>query len=885
MNKIKNDAHIQDSIKEVINNLSESRFIYDLLASYGVPKSSITKLQVGSLNLSKRKNEILWKNKLFFKNPVGDLHSEIDALKNEPSILKNTPRFIIVSDYRTLLAIDTRTDDTLDISIKELVDHYDFFLPWANREKVRHKTETLADIKAAERMAKLYDAVKKDNPASSAKKTHAMNVFFSRLLFCFFAEDTGIFEDGIFTDTIASYTEEDGSDLHRYLNKLFEALDKKTKTAYPKILKQFPYVNGGLFKDKIPSPKFSHRSRKILLECGELNWSSINPDIFGSMIQAVVDPNHRGNMGMHYTSVTNIMRVIEPLFLNALYSEFETVRGDSKKLKKLLERLYSIKVFDPACGSGNFLIIAYKELRRLEMKILKELQDFPLSQISLAQFYGIEIDDFAHEIAILSLWLTEHQMNVEFKQIFGQTRSSLPLKECGNIVHGNATQLDWEKLCLKDSRSEVYVFGNPPYLGARHQSDEQKMDIKKSLEMVRGCNNLDYISCWFYKAADYIANTRAKFAFVSTNSICQGTHALSLWPHIFEKGLEIYFAYQSFKWTNHAKKNAGVTCVIIGVRNQENDAKYIFKDSVRVEVTKINSILVDAANISVQACREPISKLPPMTFGSMPNDGGHLILEDVEVEQLKKAFPESKKFIKKVIGAKEYLNGISRSCIWIEEKHLESAVNIPPILERIKKVKKYRETSKREATRKLALLPYQFGEIRHQKNNAIVLPRVSSEKREYIPFGYVAKEDVILDSAQAIYNPEPYIFGVISSRMHMTWVRAVAGRLKTDYRYSSSLCYNTFPFLEITKQQMESITNHVFNVLSEREKHSEKTLSELYDPKKMPGGLKEAHRELDMVVERCYRSKPFQSDEERLEYLFKLYEKMTANEFKENDCG
>ena len=476
-----NICKTEENIRKLADNFNEATFIYDLLLAYGKPKASITRLQK-SYNLSKRNNEVIWKKNLCFRRvSENDLYSEIDNLNNDSNILKHSPRFIIVTDYKKILATDTKTKDTLDISFNELGDNFDFFLPWAGFEKTRSKSESLADIKAAEQMAKLYNEIKKDNPWAEKKAIHSLNVFLSRLLFCFFAEDTTIFEKGLFSSSIASHTLEDGSDLNRYLDRLFEALNSENKSPFPKYLQIFPYVNGGLFAEKHPAPRFTRRSRKILLECGNLNWSSINPDIFGSMIQAVVDSNQRGEMGMHYTSVPNIMKVIEPLFLSELYDEFEKSKGNQKKLEKLLARLSQIKVFDPACGSGNFLIVAYKELRSLEMKIIKHLQGFttrlPLSNIKLSQFYGIEIDDFAHEIAMLSLWLIDHQMNQSFKIAFDRTRPSLPLKQGGHIICGNATQLDWEKVCPCERNNEIYVLGNPPYLGTRNQTSLHKSDM------------------------------------------------------------------------------------------------------------------------------------------------------------------------------------------------------------------------------------------------------------------------------------------------------------------------------------------------------------------------------------------------------------------------
>jgi len=880
-----NIAQVEKNIEDLLTNFSKEEFVFDLLLAYGLPKATITLLKKGRHNLSKHKDQVVLKKKLFFQEVKnGDLHEAIDGLQKNESTMRHSPRFIIVTDYETLLSVDTKTKDQRDIKISELIKYYDFFLPWAGIEKHQHKDENPADRKAAEKMARLYDEILLENNILDVDRRHALNVFLSRLLFCYFAEDTKIFEDGLFVSSISSHTQSDGSDLDSYLATLFDVMNTRDTTKYPAYFQKFPYVNGGLFAKKHWIPKFTARSRKIIIECGELNWAEINPDIFGSMIQAVVHPDERGGLGMHYTSVPNIMKVIEPLFLNALREEFEAIKDSKKKLTDLQGRIAGIRFFDPACGSGNFLIVTYKELRRLEMEIIKELGSFAFSGIKLSQFYGIEIDDFAHEVTRLSLYLAEHQMNVEFFQEFGKVSPALPLKTGGNIVCANATRIDWEGVCPKRENIEIYVFGNPPYLGARNQSEEQKKDMELSVGSIRNYNNLDYISCWFYKASKYIKGHDIEFAFVSTNSICQGAQTAYLWPAVLNDDLEIFFAHQSFKWSNNAKRNAGVICVIVGVRNiLKNGLKFIYKDGLAHKSNNINAYLLNADNVYIKERSKPISKIPEMYFGSMPNDGGHLLISENEYLDIKNKMPEALGYVKRILGGQEFIKSINRYCLWINADSVKSAQDISLIKSRIDSVQKYRNSSKRGATKKLASVPYRFGEVRHQETNSIIVPRVSSEKREYIPFGFLDKDSVITDSAQAIYNAEPWIFGVISSRMHMTWVRAVAGRLKTDYRYSSALCYNTFPIPQITQKQKDEITRHVYLILEERENNSEKTMAQLYDPQKMPKGLREAHHNLDLAIERCYRSKPFGSDEDRLEYLFKLYEQMIVDEKQNNN--
>jgi type II restriction/modification system DNA methylase subunit YeeA len=877
-----NIAQIEINLQKLITTFNKESFIYDLLLAYGLPKASITRLKKGNLNLSKIEGEISWKKKLYFKEECSnDLHLTISE---SAKAIKHNERFIIVTDYETLLAIDTKTDDKLDCALTDLPKHYDFFLPWAGMEKAQHVNENPADVKAAERMAKLFDEIKKDNPNNSPEFIHSLNVFLSRLLFCFFAEDTHIFEESQFTNAIDSHTQADGSDLSTYLDTLFTVLNtpENKREGLPEYLKAFPYVNGGLFETAHKAPKFSRSSRAAILSGGEQDWSAINPDIFGSMFQAVIGVEQRGNLGQHYTSVPNIMKVIEPLFLNELYEELEKADTNQKKLNALLNRIHKIKIFDPACGSGNFLIIAYKELRILEMKIFKAGNMMALSGMQLSQFYGIEIDDFAGEIAKLALWLAEHQMNVEFYKEFGRTNPTLPLKEAGKIVQGNACRLDWEEVCPKTNAkaepAEVYILGNPPYLGARMQQDTHKADMDFVFSSFKNYRDLDYIAIWFYKAAKFIKGVHSKCAFVTTNSISQGLQVSLLWPNIFNLDIEIYFAHTSFKWANNAKSNAGVTVAIIGLANTSKSTKRIFYNGMEKQVNGINAYLTDGGETIIQRRSKPISNFNEMSFGNMPNDGGGLILSEEEKNALLSENPEARKYIKKLLGAQEFIRGQIRYCLWIIDKEKENAKEIPFIGNCIEKTRQHRLNSKDEGTNKLAELSYQFRDTNTPINNQIIVPRVSSERREYIPSGFLETDTVISDSALAIYDAESWLFGVLNSKMHMVWIRAVGGRLKTDYRYSKDVVYNTFPFPPISTQRKNEITQAVFRILAEREKHSDKTLAQLYDPDKMPKGLREAHRQNDEIIEKCYRSTPFTSDEERLEYLFKLYEKMILEE-------
>lgn len=895
-------SQIQENLESMLSSFKEETFIFEFLLAYGIPRATVTLLKKGKHNLSKIGGQIILKKKLYFVEIKDwrDLHGTIDAISKDETSYRHDPRFIIVTDYHTLLAIDTKTKERKEMLLQTDPDpkqklqtfdkHFDFFLPWAWMEKSKYKSENPADIKAAYTLAKLYDAIREDNNLSSPGEIHALNVFLSRILFCFFAEDTGIFPKDIFTYSLESHTQEDGSDLHIYLGSLFEKLDEKVEDRWSiaEYLQKFPYVNGGLFRERLIIPVFKKKSRSILIECWkDLNWSEINPDIFGSMVQAVVHPDQRSGLGMHYTSVPNIMKVIQPLFLDELRSEYEKNIENPKALERLLARMSKIRIFDPACGSGNFLIISYKELRKLEMEILSTLYEaniltLPISHISLSQFYGIEIDDFAHEVAWLSLYIANHQMNREFQEIFWVTAPLLPLQASGNIVCANATRIDWEIVCPKDEGYEVYILGNPPYLWSRNQNDEQKEDMKYVFKTEY--KSLDYITCWFYLGSKYIENCSAKFAFVSTNSICQWEQVALMWPRVLWDTLEIFFAYQSFKWTNNAKHNAGVTVIIVWVKTklQPKLIKVLFNNLGMPKIVEnINPYLSEWNNVIVSRSPFSIAKLPEMEYGNMPLEWTHLRLNWQEKEELIRKYPSLQKFIKKVIWWDEFLNSIDRFCIWIDDSDLDEAMKIDEIKRRIDLVRIFR-TNWGDVARTLVGKSHQFRYRKIQKESLILVPCTSSENRDYLPCWYYDNSYVTLNSAQAIYDAEPWIFWVISSRMHMTWMRTVAGRLKTDYRYSSALVYNTFPFPNISPSQKEAITHNVYNILEEREKHPEKTMAELYDPDEMPDGLREAHRLLDELIERCYRATQFRSDEDRLSYLFNLYEKMIEEENKKH---
>lgn len=868
-------------------------FIFDLMAAYGRSKGNITRLRNGSLNVADDpETEVAQKNVVYFKPTTGDLYATIDELRTSPTVVRFATRFVIVTDYTELLAVDTKTNETLAIPIAEIDAHFTFFLPWAGMEKAQYVAEAHADVKAAERMAKLFDELLAINPDLNATETsrHALNVFFTRLLFCYFAEDTGVFKEGQFTSAVEAYTQRDGSDVDQFLNDLFLALDTADTAQKPSYLADFDYVNGRLFAadQRHTVPKFNKKSRDALVELGKLRWEEINPDIFGSMFQAVVAPGQRSDLGQHYTSVPNILKTIDPLFMDELKEQFNKHFNSIPKLKDLRRRISEIKIFDPACGSGNFLVIAYKELRKLEHAILERIgelsgsgtqQELLGSWINIENFYGIEIDPFAAEVAILSMWIAKHQMNVEFREKFGIELSLIPLKEAGQVHQGNATRVDWNSVCANNGTDEIYLISNPPYAGARKQNRDQKADFPFVFGSRSYSKNLDYIALWFFKGADYIVNSNAELSFVTTNSVSQGEHVGLMFPIIFEMGLEIGYAYTSFKWENNAKHNAGVTVAVINLRNPRTGSKHLYSDDIRIEAQNINGYLVDAPNQFVSRRTKPVSPLLPMMVkGNQPTDDGALTLTAVEQEVLLEEAPESARFIRKFIGSKEFIQGIDRWCIWVSPEDLHQALEIPQLAERFEHVAAVRSKSTKVPTQKKASIPWRFDEVRHQESLTLVVPSVSSEGRDYIPSGFVTNQTIVSNLAFAIYDAHPWVFSIIISRMHMVWMRAVAGRMKEDPRYSNSIVYNNFPVPSLSEQAKERLTEAAFRMLDVREYHSEKTLAELYGPEKMPGDLREAHQELDDLVDRIYKKSGFELDEDRLSYLFRLYEEMTAKE-------
>ncbi|WP_283586433.1 class I SAM-dependent DNA methyltransferase [Limosilactobacillus vaginalis] len=889
-------TEIEDRIQSIIEQDNYEQFIYDFLSVYDFPKATITKLRKGTNNLAKEPGEVYLKNRLYFKQVDHDLMQSFVDVKEKVNQLGSKPRYIMVTDFKNVLAEDTKTNDTLDVEFERLPQKFEFFLAWNGIEKADFDKENPADIRAAERFAKLYDVVVKDNPKATR---HGLNLFLIRILFCLFAEDTDIFEKNLFTNRLKELTNTDGSDLDDFITRLFSVLDvekSERPSNTPSWLSDFPYVDGDLFKDPHEHLKFTEHSRKLIIDAGEkLEWDQINPDILGSMIQAVASEDSRSHLGMHYTSVPNIMKVIKPLFLDDLRKAFDDAKGNEDKLNQLYDRIGHIKFMDPACGSGNFLIITYKELRQLEIDILKELNRMGIAtmyvpSVTLNQFYGIEIDDFACDVTRLSLWIAEHQMNLELrKEIDNAVRPTLPLQHAGAIICGNAVRLDWNEVLPHEKNDEVYLFGNPPYIGSSMQKEEQKSDMDFLMKgKIKGYRKLDYISSWFYKGSLFIKNSSSQLGFVTTNSICQGEQVPILWPLLFES-TSIKFAYSSFKWSNNAKKNAGVIVNIIGLIPKDisdNYDKFIYGDKTIKKVANISAYLTAGSDLIVKKRNQPFDPLPKMYRGNIHNDGKNLLIDQNDYSKFDN--PNSRKFIKKYVGSQELVQNISRYCIWLpfKEKNeiVTKALENSAIRQRVEQCKSYRVKSKSKEANMLASSPWKFRDTFQAKKSVIIIPRVTSNNRAYIPMDIAGPETIVTDTAMAIYDSPLWVMGLLESRIHMTWMRAVCGRLGMGYRYSAGLVYNTFPVPKLSTRRKNEIEDLVWKILDVRDQEGG-TLAELYgsplsvkNPKPMNPRLKSVHEELDQVVDRAYRDRPFKDDNDRLALLLEMYSQEVKEE-------
>ncbi len=886
--------------------------------------------------------DMLWKGTILIemKSRGKDLDKAYEQTKEYMHGLKQheLPKFILVSDFEIFRLYDLEDNITFEFLINELVDNVQHFGYLLGYQKRIYKEQDPANIEAAELMGKLHDRLKEIGYTG-----HPLEVYLVRILFCLFAEDTTIFNKEQFQEYIEQRTNIDGSDLAPKLQELFQVLntpkDKRFKNLDEQ-LNEFPYVNGKLFEEILPMASFDSKMRQALLDCCIIDWSKISPAIFGSMFQSVMNPKERRNLGAHYTSESNILKLIKPLFLDKLWKEFESIKGNQNKLPEFHKKLSTLKFLDPACGCGNFLVITYRELRLLELEILRALNKAGLSFLDISQilwidvdqFYGIEYEEFPARIAEVAMWLIDHQMNMLVSSEFGQYFVRLPLEKSASIIHGDALETNWNSLIkttpikikaneatlivseadaayninvetpnltIIDNRDRElkeihvpktdyfdYIIGNPPFIGSKLMKQSQRNQIVKEFGNISGAGTLDYVTGWYSKAAKYIQDTKTKVAFVSTNSIVQGEQTSILWGQMLNKyNIKIHFAHRTFKWSNEAKGVAAVYCVIIGFANYDTSNKRIFDyedikgEAHEIKAKNINPYLVDARDILISKRTKPLCDVPAMSFGNMPLDGGNLLLSDEEKVEFLIKEPKAEKFIKPLISAYEFLNGKNRWCLWLVDASPHELKQMPEVLKRVDAVREFRLKSVAPSTRKIADIPTLFRD-RNRPNTFIVVPRVSSEKRSYIPMGFFDKNSIVSDTCMSVSNASLYHFGILMSEMHMAWVRYVSGRLESRFRYSKDIVYNNFPWpKKPTEKQIKTIEEKAQAVLDARLQFPESSLAELYDPITMPPALVKAHNELDKAVDMAYRAQPFSNEANRMEFLFELYEKYTADLF------
>ena len=822
---------------------------------------------------------------------------------------KELPRYILVSDFERFNLYDLEDNTTHEFKLTDFVNNVHLFGFIAGYQKRTYKEQDPVNIEAAALMGKLHDKLE-----AIGYTGHALELYLVRLLFCLFADDTNIFEKGILYDYIDHRTNEDGSDLANHLAQLFEVLNKPKNSRFTNLdesLAAFPYVNGKLFEEHLPIASFDSDMRKLLMECCLLDWGKISPAIFGSLFQSVMNPVERRTLGAHYTSEKNILKLIKPLFLDELWKEFENIKDSKPKLQKFHDKISKLRFLDPACGCGNFLIIAYRELRLLEMEIVKILlQNQTVIDIGeyflldVDKFYGIEYEEFPAQIAQVAMWLIDHQMNMKASEKFGEYYVRLPLKKSATIKNGNALRIDWQSLIdplpwEKGEQKFDYIFGNPPFVGKTWQNVEQRKDIETLFNGVNAARLLDYVACWYLLAARYMHEElvlgeqnkyKTSVAFVSTNSITQGEQVGTLWNELINKyKIKINFAHRTFSWSNEARGNAGVHVVIIGFSCHDTDEKSIFEytemrgEPHEIKVCKINPYLVEGNNIFLKRRSEPICNVPKIGKGNQPTDGGFLLLSKQDKEELEINEPLVIPYIKKFLGGHEFINGIERFCLWLVDIDPSTLRKMPTVLGRLNEVRKMREVSTDPKTRDMAKTPWLFRETDNFES-FVAIPEISSERRNYIPIGILHKDTIPSNKLQILPNGTLWDFGVLTSNMHMAWTKYTCGRLKSDYSYSNSLVYNNFPWpenpTEKQKQTVESAAQHVLDV---RAKFPESSLADLYDPNTMPPELVKAHQALDKAVDLCYRPQAFINETKRIEFLFELYDKVVSGMFWEGN--
>ena len=933
-----NAVEIEQAISALADQpFDPAEFAFAFLQAFDNKETTLRKLRAGASNKSDVGGILQTKNIHIKVAPSGEVTKTLAALKASPATTKAKARFILSTDGADFEAEDLDTGETVACAFGEFPNHFGFFLPLAGITTVKQIRESSFDIRATSRLNRLYVELLKDNSDwGTAARRHDMNHFMVRLIFCFFAERTDIFPGkGLFTQTVEQMSAKDSSNTHEVIGELFRAMNTKRENrasaGTARWADAFPYVNGELFSGSVDTPRFTKIARSYLLHIGALDWTKINPDIFGSMIQAVAEDEERGALGMHYTSVPNILKVLNPLFLDDLRARLEEADDNPRKLLNLRNRMAKIRVFDPACGSGNFLVIAYKEMRGIEATINKRRGEADRrTEIPLTNFRGIELRDFPAEVARLALIIAEFQCDVLYRGQKEALQDFLPLDAENWITCGNALRMDWLSLCpptgfgvklhgndlfrtpldqaqidFENEGGETYICGNPPYLGSKKQTDDQKGDLEALFSgRIKKWKSLDYVAGWFIKAADYGTKTRTTAAFVATNSICQGQHVPILWPKIFETGSKIVFAHTSFKWANLASRNAGVTVVIVGISNRVGTARQIYSVSdaeaqtvERKEVANINAYLVPAPNVEVEQAGKPMQGMVPMQFGNHPYYGAALVFSNDEAHEIVKRTPEAARFIRPFYGSTEFIDGAPRSCLWISDEEADEAIKLGPVAERVALVKASRtaagngESSARSkgngggdkkkkkdaSAKKLAGTPWRFREQVMSDTQTIIVPRVSSENRPYLPVGLLEAHCVVQEKAFAMYDAPLWNLAIIASRLHWVWIATVCVRLRTDFSYSNTLGWNTFPVPTLTDKNKADLTSCAENILLEREAHFPATIADLYDPDAMPPGLRAAHERNDEILERIHIGRRFRNDTERLEWLFNQYTKMAAS--------
>ncbi|MDB6455161.1 class I SAM-dependent DNA methyltransferase [Falsirhodobacter sp. 20TX0035] len=906
-------------IEQAISDLAEApfdaaAFPYAFLEAFGRKETEIKKLRKGDTNKSDL-GGVLQRNNIHMATCApGEVSQTLAALKDSPATTKHKAKFILATDGQTFEAEDLIGGDTVACAYKDFPNSFGVFLPLAGISTVKQIKESAFDIKATGRLNRLYVELLKDNPAwGKAERRHDMNHFMARLIFCFFAEDTDIFTtEDLFTGTIDRMSNR-YDNTHEVISEIFRAMNvplaDRASANLPRWADAFPYVNGGLFSGSTEVPRFSKIAQRYLSHIGGLDWTKINPDIFGSMIQAVADEGERSVLGMHYTSVPNILKVLNPLFLDDLNAALEEAGDNARKLLNLRGRIAKIRVFDPACGSGNFLVIAYKQLRSIEAEINRRRGETDRkTDIPLTNFRGIEIRDFSAEIARLALIIAEYQCDVTYRGQKEALAEFLPLDSQNWITCGNALRLDWLSLCpptgtgvkvkaddlfqtpfdqakidFENEGGETYICGNPPYLGSTWQSTEQKEDLGRIFGgRTTTWKSLDYVAGWFMKAADYGIHTPTVSAFVSTNSICQGQQVSTLWPLIFKTGHKIAFAHTSFKWANLASHNAGVTVAIVAITNIPRDKKLLCSlsdegENILKEVDEINAYLVGGANVIVNPSDKVLGGMGKMDNGNKPVDGGHLLLEPDEVATLNLTEEDNAQLVRKYVGSQEAINGKLRYCLWITDETRKRAENLPAVAARISLVREERLRSPKKMTRDSAAWPHAFQQVRQTGEEIlIVVPRVSSENRAFLPCSLMEPGAIMSDKVFALYDAPLWNMALIASRLHWVWIGTVCVRMRTDFSYSNTLGWNTFPVPKLTEKNREDLTHCAEDILLAREAHFPATIADLYDPEKMPANLRAAHDRNDETLERIYIGRRFKNDTERLEKLFDMYTKMTT---------